>query len=250
MIKEKRRRRRTFWKVIRAILIIIVILAILGLVAYKVFAIEDVKIKGNKLHDQKLIESVILNDEYSINTLYVFLKYKIFDTEELPFIDTMEVSLDVLDPHTLYINVYEKGTLGYLYISGIGENAYFDKDGFVVETSTDIIEGIPKVEGLNCESVVLYEKLPVKSTELRELLSLTQTLKRKNLVPETIRFGSTYAPELKYKDLTVYMGDSSLLTMKVDRLEAIMPSVKNKVGTLHLEKWSEENTNIVFDEKK
>ena len=40
--------------------------------------------------------------------------------------------------HGVHISVYEKGTLGYIYIPGINEkNAYFDKDGFVVETSSD-----------------------------------------------------------------------------------------------------------------
>mgnify|MGYP000255413098 CR=1 FL=1 len=41
----------------------------------------------------------------------------------------MSISLD--SPHTLHISVYEKGMLGYIYIPGINENAYFDKDGFV-----------------------------------------------------------------------------------------------------------------------
>ena len=58
-------------------------------------------------------------------SLYVFLKYTFSDTQQLPFIDTMEISLK--DPQTLHIMVYEKGMMGYIYIPGISENAYFDK---------------------------------------------------------------------------------------------------------------------------
>ena len=100
---------------------------------------------------------MVLNDEYSWNSLYVDLKYRFVDIGEVPFVDTMEVSLD--NPHTVHIKVYEKGMLGYLYINSIGQNAYFDKDGFVVETSTEVIDGVPKITGISCEEVVLYEKL-------------------------------------------------------------------------------------------
>ena len=44
------------------------------------------------------------------------------------------ISLD--DPHTLRISVTEKGILGSFYIDRLGQYAYFDKDGFVVETSS------------------------------------------------------------------------------------------------------------------
>ena len=52
----------------------------------------------------------MLNDEYSWNSLYVLLKYRIRDTGKVPFVDTMEVTLD--DPHTVHVLVYEKGILG------------------------------------------------------------------------------------------------------------------------------------------
>ena len=104
-----------------------------------------------------------------------------------------------------------------------------------------------KIEGIDCEKVVLYEKLPIKTSKLRDILTLTQALKRKKLVPDSIIYGGVNEPELKYKKVSVFVGDISLLTQKVDRLEAIMPSIKDMNGTLHLESWTEENTNIVFD---
>lgn len=248
MIKEKRRKKKLFSKIIKILLVLILLIAIAILVVLKVFTIENVQIEGNKLYDQEVIQNVVLNDEYSWNSLYVFLKYKIQDTDTVPFVDTMDISIK--DPHTLKIEVYEKGILGYIYIPGIDENAYFDKDGLVVETSSDVIKGIPKIEGIQCDEVVLYEKLPINGSQLRQMLSLTQTLKRKKLVPDSIKYGVANAPELKYKKVKVLIGDEELLTMKVDRLEAIMPSLKGEAGTLHLENWSEENTNIVFDKKK
>ena len=110
------------------------------------------------------------------------------DIGEVPFVDTMEVSLD--NPHTVHIKVYEKGMLGYLYINSIGQNAYFDKDGFVVETSTEVIDGVPKITGISCEEVVLYEKLQLENSDiLRDLLNLTQTLK--NIICSRMRSSMT-----------------------------------------------------------
>lgn len=105
--------------------------------------------EGNKLYDAKVIEKAVLNDEYSWNSLYVFLKYKFVNTSEVPFVDTMEISLK--DPQTLHIKVYEKGIMGYLYLSSINKNVYFDKDGIVTELSDRVIEDTPQILGIDCK---------------------------------------------------------------------------------------------------
>jgi cell division protein FtsQ len=96
------------------LLITIAVLAILFLIALKLFTVKKVVVEGNELYDQKTIEDAVLNDKYSWNSLYVYMKYKVKDTKKIPFIDTMSISLD--SPHTLHISVYEKGMLGYIYI--------------------------------------------------------------------------------------------------------------------------------------
>lgn len=227
------------------LLITIAVLAILFFIALKLFTVKKVVVEGNELYDQKTIEDAVLNDKYSWNSLYVYLKYKVKDTKKIPFIDTMSISLD--SPHTLHISVYEKGMLGYIYIPGIDENAYFDKDGLVVETSSDIVDGVPKIDGINCDKVVLYEKLPVDDSRLKEILELTQALKREDLIPDSITYGGEGEPVISYGGLTVKMGDTKLLTQKIKRLKAILPSVKDMSGILHLEDWTEDSTNIVFD---
>ena len=41
-----------------------------------------------------------------------------------------------------------------------------------------------------------------------------------------------------------------LLTQKVIRLKEILPSVEGLSGILHLENWTEETTDIVFDKEE
>ena len=246
MIKEERRKKKKRKNFLQVILGILIVLALAVLIIFTVFKVKNVEVEGNKLYDAKVIEKAVLNDEYSWNSLYVDLKYRFVDIGEVPFVDTMEVSLD--NPHTVHIKVYEKGMLGYLYINSIGQNAYFDKDGFVVETSTEVIDGVPKITGISCEEVVLYEKLQLENSDiLRDLLNLTQTLKKYNLLPDEIQYDSNMEPVLYYGTIQVKIGSEDNLSQKVVRLSIILPQLDGLSGTLHLETWTPETTDIIWD---
>ncbi len=62
--------------------------------------------------------------------------------------------------------------------------------------------------------MVLYEKLPVDDSRLKEILELTQALKREDLIPDSITYGGEGEPVISYGGLTVKMGDTKLLTQK------------------------------------
>lgn len=246
MIKEERRRKKRRKIGLYILLILILLIAAGVFIVMNVFTVENVVVEGNELYSSTQIENMVLNDEYSWNSLYVDLKYRFVDIGEVPFVDTMEVSLD--NPHTVHIKVYEKGMLGYLYINSIGQNAYFDKDGFVVETSTEVIDGVPKITGISCEEVVLYEKLQLENSDiLRDLLNLTQTLKKYNLLPDEIQYDSNMEPVLYYGTIQVKIGSEDNLSQKVVRLSIILPQLDELSGTLHLETWTPETTDIIWD---
>lgn len=246
MIKEERRRKKRRKIGLYILLILILLIAAGVFIVMNVFTVENVVVEGNELYSSTQIENMVLNDEYSWNSLYVDLKYRFVDIGEVPFVDTMEVSLD--NPHTVHIKVYEKGMLGYLYINSIGQNAYFDKDGFVVETSTEVIDGVPKITGISCEEVVLYEKLQLENSDiLWDLLNLTQTLKKYNLLPDEIQYDSNMEPELYYGTIQVKIGSEDNLSQKVVRLSIILPQLDGLSGTLHLETWTPETTDIIWD---
>ena len=244
--KEERRRKKRRKIGLYILLILILLIAAGVFIVMNVFTVENVVVEGNELYSSTQIENMVLNDEYSWNSLYVDLEYRFVDIGEVPFVDTMEVSLD--NPHTVHIKVYEKGMLGYLYINSIGQNAYFDKDGFVVETSTEVIDGVPKITGISCEEVVLYEKLQLENSDiLRDLLNLTQTLKKYNLLPDEIQYDSNMEPVLYYGTIQVKIGSEDNLSQKVVRLSIILPQLDGLSGTLHLETWTPETTDIIWD---
>ncbi len=246
MIKERRRKRRKRRRILKAVLIVLIVLGLAALIVFKVFTVRNVEITGNELYSDKKIRDWVLNDEYSWTSLYVFFKYKLKETKELPFVDSMEVSLK--SPHTLEIHVYEKGVLGYVYVPSLGKNAYFDKDGFVVELSTDVIEGTTKISGLSVKTAKLYEKLPIENQSiLRTLLNVTQLLDKYELEPEMIYVTENGQVLLSYGKIQVNVGENEYLNEKIIRLQKIMPQIEGMEGTLHLETWTETTTDIYFE---
>lgn len=246
MIREQRRRKKRRKIGLLVFLVLLLLIAIGTFIVINVFTVEHVVVEGNELYSPEQIQNMVLNDEYSWNSLYVDLKYRFLDVGDVPFVDTMEISLD--DPHTVRISVYEKGILGSFYIDTLGQYAYFDKDGFVVETSSDVIEGVPKITGISCDTVVLYEKLPLENEGiLNRLLSLTQILKKYDISPENIHYDSAENPVLIYGSIEVVVGSDDYLTQKIARLSAILPQLSGLSGTLHLDTWTPDTTDIVFD---
>ncbi|MDE6980851.1 MAG: FtsQ-type POTRA domain-containing protein, partial [Lachnospiraceae bacterium] len=229
LLREKRRKKKRRKIRLVIFLIFLLVAALSALIIWQVYRVGEVKVEGNEHYSKEQIEKFVLDDKYSWNSLYVYLKYRFMEMEQIPFVDTMEISLE--NPKTLKIFVYEKEIIGYLYIASIDQNVYFDKDGFVVETSKEIIEGIPRVEGLNCDQVVLYEKLPIDDKDiLRSLLGASQSLKKNGVVPEEIRFEENGSITLSYGNITVLLGGGDKLTNKILRLSYILPPLEGKKG--------------------
>ena len=72
MIKEKRKKKKRFLHFLKILSSIIIVLALLFLIALKLFTVKQVEVDGNVLYDDETIENVVLNDKYSWNSLYVF----------------------------------------------------------------------------------------------------------------------------------------------------------------------------------
>ena len=89
MIKEERRRKKRRKIGLYILLILILLIAAGVFIVMNVFTVENVVVEGNELYSSTQIENMVLNDEYSWNSLYVDLKYRFVDIGEVPFVDTM-----------------------------------------------------------------------------------------------------------------------------------------------------------------
>lgn len=243
MIKEKRRRQARRKRLLAVIFVFLCLIAVLALIGIKGFTIRDVEVDGNELYTDQQIKDSILNDKYAWNGLYVTLKHRLFGMEEVPFIDDMEVEL--VSMHKIRIKVYEKAIIGYIETNE--QNVYFDREGFVVEISQRLMEGIPKVEGIACNEVVVYEKLNLKhKSALSVILTFSQQLQKYGLVPQTVVYSEKETISADFGEITVEAGDAQYLVEKVIRLNSIMPKIAGKKGVLHLENWTPLTKDVFF----
>ena len=190
----------------------------------------------------------LLLDEGSLqNTLLVYLRYKYQEHPEIPFIDDFEVTMDSWQ--SLKIRVYEKNMVGY--VRYLGQDVYFDKDGIVVESSTQELEGIPQISGVTFDSLAIHQPLSVEDPTIFDtILSITKLLTKYDLDPDEIRFGAGGELFLQLGDVKVALGTGENLDEKISRLKQLEGDLKDKSGTLHMENYTDETTHISLESAK
>ena len=229
------------------ILILLIILAIILGIGYYVldtYRIETVYVEGNVHYTEEEVKSIVMDGVLGDNSLYLSLKYKNRGVENIPFVDVMDVT--ILSPDTIKISVYEKALAGYIkYLDAF---MYFDKDGYVVESSSVKTLGIPQITGLEFNHVVLGEKLPVENDEVfNEILNLTMLINKYELVTDKIYFHSSGDVTLYFQDVKVAMGNEpDKLEDKIMLLPNFLAQLEGKSGTLQMENYDEDKGKFTF----
>jgi cell division protein FtsQ len=153
--------------------------------------------------------------------------------------------VDVTWPDKITVTVYEKPIVGY--ISYMGCNMYFDKDGTVVESSSAKYEGVPEIEGLEFKSIVLNSKLEIDNLSIfSDILDLTQAFDKYQLGIEKIYFDSSYEVTLYMEDVKVELGSVEDCTEKLFALKQMEDSLKGMKGTLYLSDFNGNTSSVIF----
>lgn len=225
-------------------LIITIILAVM--LIYSCCRISTVTIDGNTVYADEDVKNAILNDTYSFNSVYVYLKSLIKPVENVPFIESYSITLD--SPTAITIHVKEKEMLACVMASDGTNYVYFDDDGVVQELSTLTVNGVMLISGITVDDPQQGETLNIDSDALKALLSLTKNLKKYEITASAIYFNESGDLFITYGDsIQIDFGNSNYMAEKVMRLTYILPKLEGMAGTLHLEDWNEENTDIVFE---
>lgn len=246
MSKRRRRRRRAFVLVlIELILAIVIVAAILGVGAYILCPIKELSVEGTDLYTAEEIKDYILDDEYSTNAIYVFVKNKLFPKGDAEFIDSFDVKLTGLNSVVIVCN--EKKILGYIFQED-GKYVYFNYSGHIVEISETFVDrGYMKVEGVECENPEIGERLPIGEEQIGYLTSLIKILNKNDLMPNVVSYDENGRITLSYDTYNIAIGSSVYLEEKIDRAMRILPQLEGMSGTLHLENYSSASTDIVFE---
>ena len=243
-------KKETKTKTVKKLIVVLAALAvlfILGLSFAGVFRVRQVTVTGNAYYTKEEVVDLLLDEGSLQNTLLVYLRYKYQEHPEIPFIDDFEVTMDSW--HSLKIRVYEKNMVGY--VRYLGQDVYFDKDGIVVESSTQELEGIPQISGVTFDSLAIHQPLSVEDPTIFDtILSITKLLTKYDLDPDEIRFGAGGELFLQLGDVKVALGTGENLDEKISRLKQLEGDLKDKSGTLHMENYTDETTHISLESAK
>ncbi len=216
-------------------LIAALVIIIIGVVIWEYFGVEDVTITGNTQYTDEEIEDMVMTGPLGHNSLYLYFRYNNRSVRDVPFIERMDVTID--SPTAVTINVYEKAIAGY--VKYLGRFMYFDRDGIIVESSTEMVPDIPFVTGLDFDDCVLYAPLPLKNAEVfSTILALTQLFEKYEINPDRIFFDDDLNVTLYFYKARVVIGNMDNIDEKMMKLKSVLNSILGLSGELHLENYS------------
>lgn len=240
--------RRNGTRGIKIAIIIVLSVLIVGMlvlfVGMQYYRVDEIIVEGNEQYTKDEIINLVMTD--SLDSYSLLFKWRIDQNkmEEIPFVDEIEVTVE--SPKKVKIKVYEKTVVGY--VEHLGYYLYFDKDGTVVESSTEQLEGVPMVSGIPLDTIVLYKPLPVENDEIfKSLLNLTQLMEKYDVQPDNIRFNNELEITLYFGEAKVLLGEKNPSDDKIFKLSKLLPELDGLEGTLHLENYDESMKNITFN---
>ena len=230
-VRAQIRHRRRMAALRAAVILLILSAAAAFFVAY--FKVRSVTVEGSSRYTKDEISSMVMTGPLGDNSVLLSLRYRDKPIRNIPFIETMKVQVVAHD--SIRIRVYEKTIAGY--VDYLGTCMYFDRDGIVVESSKEKLKDVPEVTGLKFQSIVLYKKLP------------TQLLSKYGLHADRIYFSTTSSMSLYFGDVRADLGEDQYTDEKISNLRKILPSLKNKKGTVDLVNYTPDTSYITFREK-
>ncbi|MCR5748389.1 MAG: FtsQ-type POTRA domain-containing protein [Lachnospiraceae bacterium] len=214
---------------------VIIILCLAALVIAEYFKVEEVTVTGSSKYSAEEIEEMVMSGPLGHNSLYLTLKYRNKPITDLPFIARTDVNIN--SPTSVTINVYEKALAGY--VKYLGRYMYFDRDGIIVDSSTEALPGIPYVTGLDFDECVISKPLPVEDPSVfKTILSITQLLEKYEIPAERIYFDGPDNITLYFGNARVIIGSMENIDEKMMKLKSVIDSIRGLSGELHLEDYS------------
>lgn len=208
------------------------------------YTVRQVYVEGNVHYTEDEIKEIVMDGAFGNNSLYLSLKYRNKGVENVPFVDVMDVK--VLAPDTIKIIVYEKVLTGY--VKFMDTYMYFDKDGYVVESSGVRTAGVPQIIGLDFGYMVVGQELPVSDRSVfNSILNITGLLNKYELRADKLYFNESGEVTAYFGNVKVAFGnDASTIGNKIMLLPELLPGLEGRVGTLKMETYAENGGRYIF----
>ncbi len=232
----------------KTIIILALVLVMLGAGAFYVstFHLDEVRIEGCEMSSAVMIEAAVRDEAPMGNILLLYLKNKVSPIRDIPFVAKLEI--EFVDKNTLLVTVYEKSVAGCL--DYMDNYIYFDRDGIVLEASSERKKGVPSISGLDIHEWELGEHLPISDQDRFSLiLNITQLIEKYGLNIDLISFTKEGEIILRQGKILIELGDGKYLTQQMMNLGSILKGLVGKQGTLYMKDFNSDESSASFKEK-
>ncbi len=239
MKKQRTKKRRFLWAAAAA--------GVVLLAALLSVRVRQVQVSGSAYYSQEELEQLLFPGFLDRSPLVVWLRQKTGNYPEIPFVERYTVRLTGLT--SVQVTVYEKSMIGYVEFSG--SYLYFDKDGLIVESSTERYGTLPRITGLDFDYAVLHQTLPVEDSRVfAEIQQISQYLETQEVdwggeprllgeLLDQINFDGAGQITCCFGEIRVFLGSAESLEGKLREMKDILPQLYGRSGTLYLDTYRE-----------
>ncbi len=224
------------------LVIIIVLLIITVFILAKKCKTIEYTIDGNARYTDEEIISKLVTGKLEEYAPLLYLKNKMGNIEDIPFIDYVDIELTASD--SLKIYVYEKTVCGCVEV--MGRYMYFDKDGTVTECVMTRDTDIPLVTGLRFDNILIGEKLTIEDEGLFEkILNLSLALKKYECNVDEIHFNSDNGVILYSGENRALMGIHTSYDEEIKALSAMLSTAEDRALEYDFRYYDSDNKKVI-----
>ncbi len=205
------------------------------LIVFFALRIKTVHVEGSDYYSDEEIIQEAMADPYAYHTLYFWAASRIKGVACLPF--TQEIEVEWKGPDTVTLHVYDKTISGS--VKYMGQYVFFDKDGVVLQSLPEPLEGIPVVTGIKFGQFTLNEAFEVEDDKLFDvIMDISQLISHYQVPVDELHFDGD-APSLYSGKVQVHLGKKSFYDDDMAVLASVLKKARKKKleGTIDMEHW-------------
>lgn len=237
-------------KVLKRIFIGIVSIAAAVFLCYFIFHLDTVKVDGTEYYTDEEIRNAVFVRDFSDNEIMFFIYDKLFGINTLPFVE--EIEAEYHNPRSMTLHVYDKKISGC--INYLGQYVYFDKDGIVLQTIPELIEGIPVVTGINFGNFTVGQPFQVADDSVFDsIMNVSQQISHYSIPVDEIKV-SDGAIRLVIASLKVDLGKKKRYDDAMADLAGVIEKAQEEniklTGTINMENYQSGDRIVVKPSEK
>jgi cell division protein FtsQ len=225
--------RRDFLRYVKKIPLIAAVILVIAAAVLFALPIRHVQVEGGEIYSKQEIINSAMSDRFSYRMLYFFVKSKLGRVNKLPF--TQEIDVEWNSPVSVTLHVYDKTISGC--VKYMGKYIYFDKDGVVLQSLSETMDGVPVVTGIKFGKFTMNEAFEVEDDTLFDtIMNLSQLIQHYNVPVNQIKFDGKNVTLYSGK-VQVYLGEKDFYDDDLAVLASVLKKTNKKglSGTIDME---------------